>query len=80
MRIHFISIGGAVMHNMAMALHKKGFTVTGSDDEIYEPAKSRLEKYGLLPKEMGWNANHITKDFDAIVLPDAKRHDEWDYN
>ncbi len=68
MRIHFISIGGAVMHNMAIALHKKGFTITGSDDEIYEPAKSRLEKYGLLPKEMGWNENNITPQIDAIVL------------
>ena len=75
MRIHFISIGGAVMHNMAMALHKKGFTVSGSDDEIYEPAKSRLEKYGLLPKEMGWNANSITKDIDAIVLGMHARKD-----
>ena len=75
MRIHFISIGGAVMHNMAMALHKKGFIVSGSDDEIYEPAKSRLEKYGLLPKEMGWNANSITKDIDAIVLGMHARKD-----
>ena len=75
MRIHFISIGGAVMHNMAIALHKKGFTVTGSDDEIYEPALSRLEKYGLLPKEMGWNANNITHDIDAIVLGMHARKD-----
>lgn len=63
------------MHNMAMALHKKGFEVTGSDDEIYEPAKSRLEKYGLLPIQMGWNANSITKDIDAIVLGMHARKD-----
>lgn len=75
MRIHFISIGGAVMHNMAIALHKKGFRVTGSDDEIYEPAKSRLEKYGLLPKEIGWNINNITKDINAIVLGMHARKD-----
>jgi UDP-N-acetylmuramate: L-alanyl-gamma-D-glutamyl-meso-diaminopimelate ligase len=68
MHIHFISIGGAVMHNMAIALHKKGFKVTGSDDEIYEPAKSRLEKYGLLPKQTGWFEEHITTHIDAIVL------------
>ena len=53
MRVHFISIGGAVMHNMAIALHKKGYQVTGTDDEIYEPAKSRLQKYGLLPDSFG---------------------------
>lgn len=75
MRIHFISIGGAVMHNMAIALQKKGFTVSGSDDEIYEPAKSRLEKYGLLPQQMGWNANTITKYIDAIVLGMHARKD-----
>ena len=63
------------MHNMAIALHKKGFLVTGSDDEIYEPASSRLEKYGLLPQEMGWNADHITKDMDAIVLGMHARND-----
>lgn len=75
MRIHFISIGGAVMHNMAIALHKKGFTVTGSDDEIYEPAKSRLEKYNLLPASIGWNPDSITKDLDAIVLGMHARKD-----
>ena len=54
MRVHFISIGGAVMHNLALALHNKGFKVTGSDDEIYEPAKSRLSKAGILPAQIGW--------------------------
>jgi UDP-N-acetylmuramate: L-alanyl-gamma-D-glutamyl-meso-diaminopimelate ligase len=75
MRIHFISIGGAVMHNMAIALHKKGFVVTGTDDEIYEPAKSRLANYGLLPKEMGWQPNLINKDIDAIILGMHARKD-----
>ncbi len=75
MRIHFISIGGAVMHNMAMALHHKGFTVTGSDDEIYEPAKSRLQKLGLLPAQFGWFPENITKDIDAIVLGMHARKD-----
>ena len=50
MRVHFIAIGGAVMHNLAIALHKKGYIVTGSDDEIFEPSRSRLAKYGLLPE------------------------------
>ena len=52
MRIHFIAIGGAAMHNLALALHNKGYQVTGSDDAIFEPSKSRLEKKGLLPIEM----------------------------
>jgi UDP-N-acetylmuramate: L-alanyl-gamma-D-glutamyl-meso-diaminopimelate ligase len=75
MRIHFISIGGAVMHNMAIALHKKGYQVTGSDDEIYEPAKSRLEKYGLLPKSFGWSEANITSDIDVIILGMHARKD-----
>jgi len=54
-RVHFIAIGGAVMHNLAIALHKKGYTVTGSDDEIFEPSKARLASYGLLPLSMGWD-------------------------
>lgn len=56
------------MHNLAIALCQKGITVTGSDDEIFDPAKSRLEKYGLLPKEFGWHPERITKDLDAVVL------------
>ncbi|PWS29603.1 peptidoglycan synthetase [Pedobacter yonginense] len=68
MRIHFIAIGGSAMHNLAIALHKKGYQITGSDDVIFEPAKSRLDKYGLLPTEMGWDENRITKDLDAIIL------------
>ncbi len=68
MRVHFIAIGGSAMHNLAIALCQKGITVTGSDDEIFDPAKSRLEKYGLLPEEFGWYPERITPDLDAVVL------------
>jgi UDP-N-acetylmuramate: L-alanyl-gamma-D-glutamyl-meso-diaminopimelate ligase len=68
MRIHLIAIGGSAMHNMALALHHKGFEVTGSDDAIFSPSKERLEKQGLLPKEMGWFDEKITADLDAIIL------------
>lgn len=56
------------MHNLALALHHKGYVVTGSDDEVFEPSKSRLDKFGLLPKQMGWNAENITADLDAVIL------------
>jgi UDP-N-acetylmuramate: L-alanyl-gamma-D-glutamyl-meso-diaminopimelate ligase len=75
MRVHFISIGGAVMHNLALALHHKGFTVTGSDDEIYEPARSRLAQAGILPATIGWNPAAITPALDAIVLGMHARKD-----
>ena len=68
MKVHFIAIGGSAMHNLAIALCQKGITVTGSDDEIFDPAKSRLEKYGLLPEEFGWHPERITPDLDAVVL------------
>ncbi len=68
MRTHFIAIGGAAMHNLALALHNKGYKVTGSDDAIFEPSKSRLEKKGLLPSEMGWFPGKITKDIEAVIL------------
>jgi UDP-N-acetylmuramate: L-alanyl-gamma-D-glutamyl-meso-diaminopimelate ligase len=68
MRVHFIAIGGSAMHNLAIALHKKGFNVTGSDDEIFEPSKGRIAKHGLLPKEFGWFPEKITKELDAIIL------------
>ena len=67
-KIHFIAVGGAVMHNLALALLKKGYKVTGSDDEIYDPAKSRLEAAGILPSTIGWNPDVITPDLDAIIL------------
>ena len=67
-RIHFIAIGGAAMHNLAIALKKKGYQVTGSDDEIFEPAKSHLEKHGLLPLRFGWSESKIKGDIDAVIL------------
>ncbi|RZW45280.1 MAG: peptidoglycan synthetase [Flavobacteriaceae bacterium] len=68
MNVHFIAIGGAAMHNLAIALHLKGYQITGSDDEIYEPSKSRLDNYGLLPKSFGWFPDRVTNALDAIVL------------
>ena len=67
-RVHFIAIGGSAMHNLAIALHLKGYRVSGSDDEIFDPAKSRLAKYGLLPNSIGWNPDRITSDLDAVIL------------
>lgn len=66
--LHFIAIGGAAMHNLALALHNKGYKVTGSDDAIFEPSKSRLEAKGLLPAELGWFPERITSDIEAIIL------------
>lgn len=68
MNIHFIAIGGAAMHNLALALHLKGDAITGSDDEIFDPSKSRLSAYGILPKAFGWFPEKITAQLDAIVL------------
>ena len=68
MNIHFIAIGGSAMHNLAIALHNKGYQVTGSDDTIHDPSKSRLEKKGLLPKEFGWFPEKITQQLDVIIL------------
>ena len=68
MKVHFIAIGGSAMHNLAIALKLKGYDVTGSDDEIFEPARGRLEKYDILPDEVGWSAKKITKDIDAVIL------------
>ena len=68
MKVHLIAIGGSAMHNMALALHHKGFDVSGSDDGIFEPSKSRLDSHGLLPDKMGWFPNKINKDLDAIIL------------
>jgi len=68
MRVHFIAIGGSAMHNMAIALHKNGFKVTGSDDVLFEPSVSRLSQYSLLPAQEGWFPEKITTDIDAIIL------------
>lgn len=68
MKVHLIAIGGSAMHNLAIALHKKGIQVTGSDDEIAEPAKSNLQRYGLLPVTEGWDINKIIPQLDAVIL------------
>jgi UDP-N-acetylmuramate: L-alanyl-gamma-D-glutamyl-meso-diaminopimelate ligase len=68
MRIHFISIGGSVMHQLAIALKHKGYRITGSDDEIFEPAAGVLKNEGLFPEKMGWFPENITPEIDAIIL------------
>jgi UDP-N-acetylmuramate: L-alanyl-gamma-D-glutamyl-meso-diaminopimelate ligase len=68
MRVHFISIGGSVMHQLAIALHRKGYKVTGTDDEIFEPARGNLAAEGLLPAAIEWQPELITKDIDAVIL------------
>ncbi|MCH3881854.1 UDP-N-acetylmuramate--L-alanine ligase [Tenacibaculum aquimarinum] len=68
MKIHFIAIGGSAMHNLAIALHQKGYQITGSDDTIHDPSKSRLAKYNLLPEEFGWFPEKINSNLDAIIL------------
>lgn len=75
MWIHFISIGGSVMHQLAIALKNKGYRITGSDDEIFEPALSNLKGAGILPAEMGWNAENISPETDAIILGMHARED-----
>lgn len=76
MRIHFIAIGGAAMHNLAMAVaSRQGYTVTGSDDEIFDPARTHLQEAGLYPKELGWHPELITPDIDAIILGMHARED-----
>ena len=68
MNIHFIAIGGSAMHNLAIALSRKGANVTGSDDEIFEPSRTRLEKQGILPESIGWFADKINSSIDAVIL------------
>lgn len=68
MRVHFIAIGGSAMHNLALAMHGMGHQVTGSDDEVFEPSKTRLAAKALLPEQMGWDAARITADLDAVIL------------
>jgi len=68
MNVHFIAIGGSAMHNLAIALHKKGVTITGSDDEIFEPSKSRLARFNLLPSKEGWDEANIHDGLDAVIL------------
>lgn len=75
MKLHFIAIGGAAMHNLAIALHKKSYQVSGSDDEIFEPSKGRLDNYGLLPQNIGWNPDLITEELDSVILGMHARED-----
>ena len=75
MKVHFIAIGGSAMHNLAIALHDKGIEVKGSDDEIRDPSRSRLDAKGLLPEYDGWDANQITGDLDAVILGMHARKD-----
>ncbi|MFM1914933.1 MAG: hypothetical protein RLZZ531_602 [Bacteroidota bacterium] len=75
MKVHFIAIGGSAMHNLAIALNRKGIKVSGSDDEIFEPSKTRLEKEGILPAQLGWDPSRITTDLDAVILGMHARED-----
>ena len=75
MKVHLIAIGGSAMHNLAIAMHKKGFQVTGSDDEVFEPSRSRLAHLGLLPAAEGWFPEKITTDLDAVILGMHARKD-----
>lgn len=75
MNIHFIAIGGSAMHNLAIALHRKGNKITGSDDEILDPSKSRLAREGILPEAIGWFPDKISKVLDAVILGMHARED-----
>lgn len=68
MKVHLIAIGGSAMHNLAIALSKKGYLVSGSDDEIFEPSKSRLAKHGLLPNNLGWDESRIDEGVGAVIV------------
>ena len=68
MRIHFIAVGGSAMHNLAIALKIKGYDVSGSDDEIFEPSRGRLEKFGILPEKEGWDASRVNSTLDAVIV------------
>ncbi len=68
MKIHLIAIGGSIMHNLAIALHMKGYELSGSDDEIFNPAREMLEKHALLPEKEGWDTNRIHPDLDAVIV------------
>lgn len=74
-KVHLIAIGGSAMHNMAIALQEKGILVTGSDDEIFEPSKSRLKTRGLLPEKEGWFPEKIHSGLDAVIVGMHARRD-----
>lgn len=67
-KVHFIAIGGSAMHNLAIALHRKGYEVTGSDDEIFEPSKTRLRNEGILPEELGWHPEKLDNSYESVIL------------
>lgn len=75
MKVHFIAIGGSAMHNLAIALSRKGYEVTGSDDEIFEPSRGRLDREGILPDSIGWDPGRITNSLDAVILGMHARED-----
>ncbi|WPY99111.1 UDP-N-acetylmuramate--L-alanine ligase [Christiangramia sp. OXR-203] len=75
MNIHFIAIGGSAMHSLAIALQRKEYHITGSDDAIFEPSRSRLENENILPQKMGWDASKITSNLDAVILGMHARED-----
>ena len=75
MNVHFIAIGGSAMHNLAIALSRKGVNVSGSDDEIFEPSNTRLKNQGILPDSIGWNSDLITEQIDAVILGMHARED-----
>lgn len=75
MNIHFIAIGGSAMHSLAIALQRKGYHITGSDDAIFEPSRSRLNKENILPQKMGWDASKLTSNIDAVILGMHARED-----
>ena len=67
-KVHFIAIGGSAMHNLAIALHRKGYEVTGSDDEIFEPSRTRLKNEGILPDEIGWHPEKLDDSYESVIL------------
>ena len=74
-KVHFISIGGSVMHSLAIELKRLNYVVTGSDDVIYEPSKSSLIENDLYPKELGWHESNIKDDLDFVILGMHARSD-----
>lgn len=74
-KVHFIAIGGSAMHNLAIALNRKGYQVSGSDDEIFEPSRGRLDREGILPASMGWSAANISTDLEAVIVGMHARKD-----
>ncbi|MEL6844849.1 MAG: Mur ligase domain-containing protein, partial [Bacteroidota bacterium] len=68
MNVHFIAIGGSIMHSLAIALHEAGHQVSGSDDQIYDPARSKLQQHGILPPADGWDPDRIHADLDVVIL------------